>query len=160
MTVTVSRREFLQGATATAGALAAQCNGAQSGGKTFLRLLFSFAFCMLTALALAAQTPDVIRPGEVWLDDRGQPIQAHGGGFLKIEHTYYWFGEDRSPANDPLKRYVSCYSSKDLVHWKFRRQVIALADPENLGPHFVVERPKVFYNRKTRQFVMYMHLDA
>jgi hypothetical protein len=33
------------------------------------------------------------------------------------------------------------------------------ADPENLGAGWVLERPKVFYNRKTRQYVMYMHID-
>ena len=73
----------------------------------------------------------VIKPGEVWPDDRGQHIQAHGGGIIKHGSTYYWFGEDRSPDNDSNKRYVACYSSKDLVNWKFRRQVLKLADPEN-----------------------------
>jgi len=73
--------------------------------------------------------------------------------------AYYWFGEDRSASNDPDKRYVACYSSKDLVHWKFRRQVLALADPEHLGPHWILERPKVFANKRTGKFVLYAHLD-
>ena len=72
---------------------------------------------------------------------------------------YYWFGEDRSPSNDPDKRFVACYSSKDLVHWTFRRQVVAWTDPENLGPHWVLERPKVFHNPRTGKFVLYAHLD-
>jgi hypothetical protein len=33
------------------------------------------------------------------------------------------------------------------------------ADPGDLGPHFVLERPKVFYSPKTKKFVMYMHVD-
>ena len=73
--------------------------------------------------------------------------------------TYYWFGEDRTPANDPEKRYVACYSSRDLAHWKFRGQVLALADPEHLGSHWVLERPKVFAGRHGKTFFLYAHLD-
>ena len=103
--------------------------------------------------------PRTIKPGEVWPDDRGQHIQAHGGGIIKLGDTYYWFGEDRAQGLDRAKRYVSCYSSKDLAHWTFRNQVIKLADPENSGRGWVLERPKVFYNPKTKKYVMYMHID-
>ncbi|MGC9225479.1 MAG: family 43 glycosylhydrolase [Terracidiphilus sp.] len=101
----------------------------------------------------------VIRPGKPWLDRHGARIQAHGGGITFWKGTYYWFGEDRTSANDPGKRYVTCYSSRDLVHWKFKRQVLALADPEHLGPRWVLERPKVYANAQTGKFVMYAHLD-
>ena len=100
-----------------------------------------------------------IRPGEPWLDNRGQRIQAHGGGITVWKGVYYWFGEDRTPSNDPEKRYVACYSSHDLTHWKFRDQVLVIADPEHLGPRWVLERPKVFVNPVTKNFVMYAHLD-
>ncbi len=113
----------------------------------------------LAGLKVAAQS-QTIRPGEIWLDDRGKHIQAHGGGVIKLGDTFHWFGEDRSQGLDPDKRYVSCYSSTDLMRWKFRNQVLKLSDPENLGPGFVVERPKVFYNAKTKKYVMYMHLDV
>jgi hypothetical protein len=101
-----------------------------------------------------------IKPGEIWPDDRGRHIQAHGGGILKLGDTFYWFGEDRSRDNERGKRYVSCYSSKNLADWTFRNQVLKLADPENFGPTWVLERPKVFYNAKTQQYVMYMHIDG
>jgi len=104
--------------------------------------------------------PVSIRPGEVWLDDRGQPIEAHGGGILKRGDTYFWFGEEREQGLDPTKRYVGCYSSTDLLHWKFRNMVIQLSDPENFGPRWILERPKVFYNKKTKKYVMYMHIDG
>jgi hypothetical protein len=116
----------------------------------------AFLCLVLPALAQTA----VVRPGEVWPDDRGQHIQAHGGGIVRLEDTYYWFGEDRSQDLDRAKRYVSCYSSKDLAHWTFRNQVLKLADPEGFGPSWVLERPKVFYNPKTKKFVMYMHIDG
>jgi len=102
---------------------------------------------------------NTIKPGDVWPDDRGQHIQAHGGGILKLGDTWYWFGEDRSRDNDAGKRYVACYSSQDLSHWHFCHQVVQLADPEHLGAGWVLERAKVFYNAATRKFVMYTHLD-
>ncbi|MDI1248311.1 MAG: family 43 glycosylhydrolase [Lacunisphaera sp.] len=118
---------------------------------------------MLGSILLAAPggaAPQTIKPGETWPDDRGRHVQAHGGGIIKLGDTYFWFGEDRSEDNDPGKRYVACYSSKDLAHWTFRNQVIKLSDPENFGPKWVLERPKVFYNEKTKKFVMYMHIDG
>jgi hypothetical protein len=124
-------------------------------GIASLATLASLA--VLAAGLCAAQS--VIRPGEPWLDTHGQRIQAHGGGITVWKGTYYWFGEDRTQSNDPDKRYVACYSSRDLVHWKFRRQVLVLSDPEQLGPHWVLERPKVFANPRTGKFVMYAHLD-
>jgi Glycosyl hydrolases family 43 len=102
----------------------------------------------------------VIHPGEFWPDDRGQHIQAHGGGVIKLGDTFYWFGEDRTRTNDPEKCFVSCYSSTNLADWKFRHQVLQLTNVENLKRGWVVERPKVFYNAKTKKFVMYFHLDG
>jgi len=114
---------------------------------------------LFATLALAASGPQLIRPGEVWPDDRGRHIQAHGGGILKLVDTWYWFGEDRGQGLDPAHRYVACYSSTDLAHWTFRNQVMKQANPDDPGTHFVLERPKVFYNPRTKKFVMYMHLD-
>jgi hypothetical protein len=111
--------------------------------------------CAMTPLVWAQE----IRPGDVWTDDRGKPIQAHGGGILKQGDTYFWFGEEREQGLDPANRYVGCYSSKDLVHWKFRR-LIQFADPEHFGSNWILERPKVFYNAKTKKYVMYMHIDG
>jgi beta-xylosidase len=87
-------------------------------------------------------------------------MEAHGGGIIQLRDTYYWFGEDRTKTNDPHFRYVACYSSRDLSHWQFRNQVVKLGDPENLGPKWVLERPKVFYNTMTHKYVMYVHLDG
>lgn len=112
---------------------------------------------LLTAQCLYAQSK--ILPGEVWPDNKGNHVQAHGGGIIKVGKTYYWFGEDRSKDNDREMRYVACYSSTDLAHWTFRNQVIKTKDPDSLGRNFVLERPKVFYNKKTKKYVMYMHID-
>ena len=112
--------------------------------------------CALNVLA----GPPAIDPGAVWRDNRGQQIQAHGGGILKLGGTFYWFGEDRSRDNERGRRCVSCYSSTNLMDWTFRNQVLKLANPEHFGRGWVLERPKVFYNAKTKKFVMYMHIDG
>jgi len=125
--------------------------------STLPKRLALILLLVVTRVSLAQN--NVIRPGEPWLDDRGQPIEAHGGGIIKLKDTYFWFGEDRTQTNDPNKRYVACYSSADLVHWQFRNQVLKLSDPEHLG-NWILERPKVFYNARTNKFVMYMHLDG
>jgi hypothetical protein len=100
-----------------------------------------------------------INPEEVWLDDRGIPIQAHGGGVIHLGDTYYWFGEDRTPRLDPDVRYISCYSSKDLMNWTFLSRVFHLSDPYGLGKDWVLERPKVFFDRQHENYVMYAHID-
>ncbi|MFT3935906.1 MAG: family 43 glycosylhydrolase [Chitinophagaceae bacterium] len=100
-----------------------------------------------------------IKPGDVWPDDRGQHVQAHGGGIIKLKDTYYWYGEERRQGLDSNKRYVSCYSSKNLTDWTFHGDALVLSDPENLGRRWVLERPKVYYNAGTKKYVMYLHID-
>jgi hypothetical protein len=127
--------------------------------SNLLRVLSAFLLTGAVQLLRAGDLP-VIRPGEIWPDDRGQHVQAHGGGILKMGDVFYWFGEDRSATNPPDQRCVACYASTNLAQWTFRHQVVHLTDPENLGPGWVLERPKVFYNDQTKKFVMYAHLDG
>jgi Glycosyl hydrolases family 43 len=104
-----------------------------------------------------------INPGLPWLDNRGEHIQAHGGGIIEVDGTYYWFGEDRTPGNyghDPEACPVACYASKDLIHWEFRNQVFHGRNPDMVEGLWQIERPKVFHNKKTGKFVMYMHIDG
>ena len=102
---------------------------------------------------------ETIVPKGIWKDDRGEHVQAHGGGIIKVKKNYYWFGEYRAKDNDSNRRYVGCYSSDDLMNWRFRNKVIDITDPDSLGAKWVLERPKVFYNKKTKRYVMYMHID-
>jgi hypothetical protein len=101
-----------------------------------------------------------IKPGELWPDQNGNHIQAHGGGIIKVKDTYYWYGEERAKGLDTNFRYVSCYSSKDLMNWKFRGDVLKLPEVDSAGPGWVLERPKVYYNTMTKKYVMYFHLDG
>lgn len=134
--------------------------------------------CLLGTFSAKANTDieknNGISPGEVWKDTNGNPINAHGGGILYYEGTYYWYGEYKKgktilPDWATWECYrtdvtgVSCYSSKDLMNWKFEGIVLpAVKDNEksDLHPSQVVERPKVVYNAKTGKFVMWMHIDS
>ncbi|MEI8372875.1 MAG: glycoside hydrolase family 43 protein [Planctomycetota bacterium] len=113
----------------------------------------------LLLVATTAWAQSEFRPGEVWLDTDGKPIQAHGGGILLRDGVYYWYGEDKTHG-DRNRTGIACYSSKNLYRWK--REGVVLPK-EAMPPQFrddgVVERPKVLYNAKTSKFVMWMHLD-
>lgn len=100
-----------------------------------------------------------IRPGEPWPDDQGNHVQAHGGGIIREGNTFFWFGEYRGRDVEPGYKYVGCYSSTDLAHWTFRKK-IRFSPPEGFSAaSWVLERPKVYPNRRNGTFVMYVHLD-
>src|SRR5262245_23170327 len=94
--------------------------------------------------------------GAQWNDTSGAPVQAHGGGIIKVGSYYYWFGENRN-ANDTF-RYVSAYRSTDLRTWEFRNHVLRQSSAAELGSA-KIERPKVVYNAATDRFVMWMHKE-
>lgn len=71
--------------------------------------------------------------------------------------TYYLIGEDRSKGWDFEN--INCYSSENLVEWKFVQSLLSVTPSGDLGPKRVVERPKVIFNKRTKQYVMYMHID-
>ncbi|XWS45139.1 hypothetical protein CRYUN_Cryun15aG0111200 [Craigia yunnanensis] len=112
-------------------------------------------------------------PGRIWLDTKGNPIQAHGGCMLYDERssTYYWYGEYKDgPTYHAHKKGaarvdvigVGCYSSKDLWTWKNEGIVLAAEETNethDLHKSNVLERPKVVYNEKKGKYVMWMHID-
>lgn len=101
-------------------------------------------------------TPGSIINGIQWADTDGNPIQAHGGGMIKVGPYYYWFGENRNP--DGTFFAVSSYRSTDLRTWEFRNHVLTMnSDPELNRAN--IERPKVVYNESTGKYVMWMHWE-
>ncbi len=113
------------------------------------------------------------QPKEVWYDTEGNPINAHGGGILYHKGTYYWYGEYKTGATTLLSDVgwecyrtdvtgISCYSSKDLLNWTFEGLVLKSVPEDSshdLHPSQVLERPKVIYNKATKKFVMWAHVD-
>ena len=59
------------------------------------------------------------QPGQIWADNNGIHINAHGGGILYNNETYYWFGEHKIAGSEGNKAQIGvhCYSSKDLYNW-------------------------------------------
>jgi len=138
--------------------------------KFFVVLTFSISMQVL----FAQKQTDFV-PGETWKDTNGNPINAHGGGLLYYNGTYYWYGEYKKGSTwrvDYVTTWedyrvqaagVSCYSSKDLLNWKFEGVVLkpnTTDKTHDLHISKVIERPKVIYNKKTRKFVLWMHIDS
>jgi len=116
-----------------------------------------------------------IHPGSIFLDTQNKPINAHGGGFIFYNNTYYWYGEIKvgstylPPSNADWGGTrvdltgISCYSSTDLLNWRYNGNVLptVLNDTEHdLNIDKVAERPKVVYNERTNKFVMWLHIDS
>jgi beta-galactosidase len=102
--------------------------------------------------------PPQFNTGALWYDTNHEVINAHGGGLLLVNKTYFWYGEKRGTS---ASEGVSVYSSKDLYHWKNE----GLALPKSNDPNSeiavggLIERPKVIYNTKTKKYVMWFHLE-
>lgn len=101
-------------------------------------------------------------PGQVWKDTDGVHINAHGGGVLYHAGKYYFYGEHKSDNTSSAMVGVNVYSSKDLYNWD-KLGVALSVMPEGSGHKLekgcIIERPKVIYNKKTGNFVMWFHLE-
>ncbi len=112
-----------------------------------------------------------MKNGTCWLDDQGNPIQAHGGQIIRFGDTWYWYGENKDADNCIVNGVnicrvdvvgVSCYSSKDLHTWHYEGLALKANhdDPRHPLHHSgVLERPKVLFCEKTGKYVMWFHLD-
>jgi hypothetical protein len=103
-------------------------------------------------------------PEKLWKDNNGVHINAHGGGILFHEGTYFWYGEHKveGKAGNIAQIGIHVYSSTDLYNWN--DEGIALSVVEDNPEHditkgSIMERPKVIYNEQTGEFVMWFHLE-
>ncbi|MCT4644141.1 MAG: family 43 glycosylhydrolase, partial [Carboxylicivirga sp.] len=104
------------------------------------------------------------QPGQIWKDNNGKHINAHGGGILKMGNTYYWYGEHKvaGEAGNKAEVGVHCYSSTDLYNWKDEGIALKVntTDPKHdIAKGCILERPKVIFNKKTGKYVMWFHLE-
>jgi hypothetical protein len=125
------------------------------------KLISAIALLLICSSSYSQLLVRTIKPGQIWPDNQGKHINAHGGGIIFYNDTYYWFGEYSVPRLEKDKsRYgVSCYSSKDLLNWKNEGLALkVISDSASLlNPGCVIERPKVIHNEKTGKFVMWFH---
>jgi hypothetical protein len=124
--------------------------------RSVLQIVFLLSFFFTYAQQLNS-----ITPGSVWPDNNGVHINAHGGGILLHNETYYWFGEHKTEgeAGNVANVGVHVYSSKNLSNWKDEGIALAVLDDTSslLVKGCIIERPKVIYNKKNKTFVMWFH---
>ncbi len=108
------------------------------------------------------------RPGEVWLDTNGNPIQAHGFSvfYSEKDKLYYWYGENKEktkggPFNTVWHWGVRCYQSKDLYNWEDCGLIIP-PQPDDLEsplhPTYCMDRPHIIYCEKTGKYVAWLKI--
>ncbi len=121
-------------------------------------LLCSILICTGSQAKSGSTTNKTVYNGIPWFDDRGNIVNAHGACIVEDNGRYYLFGEWKSDKSNAFPGF-SCYSSDDLVHWKFENVVLPLQTDGLLGPNRVGERVKVMKCPSTGEYVMYMHTD-
>ncbi len=141
----------------------------------FLSITLALVWGLAPCTGFANEPRANIRPGQIWNDLSGKPINAHGGGILFHDGVYYWYGEfkeGRTYLSQVNKTWggtrviaggVSCYSSTNLYEWKNEGLPLpsVAEDPDHdLACENVIERPKVIYNARTKKFVMWLHQDS
>lgn len=124
--------------------------------------LFLFAFFLV--FILKAQSVKEFTPGQIWNDNNGKHINAHGGGILFQDGIYYWYGEHKITGRigNSAQVGVHCYSSTDLYNWVDEGIALKVNETDStsdIAKGCVLERPKVVYNAKTRRYVMWFHLE-
>lgn len=126
-----------------------------------MKMKKSLLSVVLMTVPLFSHTKGEIRSGELWPDNHGVHVNAHGGGILYHRGTYYWFGEHKAENTSNAMVGVTCYSSKNLTDWKNEGVALAVSDEQgsDIEKGCILERPKVIYNAKTRKFVMWFHLE-
>ena len=117
---------------------------------------------LFLGLALATNSmAQTIQNDEFWKDTDGNFIYSQGGGVLQVGDTYYWYGVKYNgavtyAANPTSKNSdigfagVTCYSSKDLVNWKFEGIVLK---PDQAAAGWF-GRIGVAYNKNSKKYVL------
>lgn len=103
-----------------------------------------------------------IKPGEVWLDTKGERIQAHGASVYYENGKYYWYGEDKTHTRKKGKLWtwgIKCYSSEDLVNWEDLGHIIEPTPNDSnsiFHPNRRMDRPHIIKNEKTGKYVLWL----
>ncbi|HKJ40478.1 MAG TPA: family 43 glycosylhydrolase [Sunxiuqinia sp.] len=125
--------------------------------KILIVLQVAFGFWSIQN-ATAKERYQAIHSGIPWFDQNNNTVNAHGACIVKEGGKFYLFGEYKTDSANVFIGF-SCYSSTDLVNWKFEKIVLPQQKEGLLGPDRIGERVKVMKCPETGEFVMYMHTD-
>jgi hypothetical protein len=132
--------------------------------KKIIAAIMSFTFVFVN-FCIAGAADNIITNDTFWTDTDGNPIYSQGGGIFKFKDTYYWYGVKYAEAEQYLKapengKYdtsvfeaFTCYSSKDLVNWKFESYPMT-KETEGMQDAKWVGRMGVAYNENTKKYVL------
>ena len=134
----------------------------------FSIILFFSSFQSISLLQLQA-SEDLIVNDNFWKDTSGNFIYSQGGGVFKFGDTYYWYGVHYKGAetyaqnpsgknSDTSFVSITCYSSKDLVNWKFENDVLTPKSKGWINAGWV-GRMGVAYCPKTKLYVIITQHD-
>jgi hypothetical protein len=118
-------------------------------------IVSSIAVLFLVALAACEGQVTSFTPGQTIRDTDGKPIKAFAGGISYFNGMYYWYGEFKNGTFPTAE--ISCYTSTDLLNWKYRGSMVPGLHEGKLAPYLSVERPHVIYNDTTKKYVMWTH---
>ena len=109
---------------------------------------------------------DAIYPGRVWLDTKGERIQAHGGALHYENGIYYWYGENKEHTDGKCSIWtwgIRVYRSTDLYNWEDLGLLIppVLDNPNScLFPDMRVDRPHIRKSAITGKYVAWIKLSG
>ncbi len=111
------------------------------------------------------------KPGKLWNDTEGNPIQSHFGSIFYDLGVYYWIGQNYiggttipkgSFQNQPFtwnfNAGLSIYSSTDLYNWKLESIVLneTSYEPGNLlQPLNLIGRPNIIKCEMTGKYILF-----
>ena len=132
--------------------------------RKYSTILFCLSvFCAgIAAQAQTRQHYDSIKPGQVWLDTSGKPIQAHGFQIFEQDGTYYWYGENKEHTlrgSNVWTWGIRAYKSTDFYNWEDLGLIIPPDEENPLSPlHYSqsLDRPHILYCSNTGKWVCWI----
>ena len=114
------------------------------------------------AASAAAQQYNCVRPGQRWLDTKGNPIHAHSPQIFVKDGVYYWYGENKEHTTMGSNVWtwgIRAYRSHDFYNWEDMGLII---EPDTVNPlsplHYsqTLDRPHILYNKVTDKWVCWI----
>ena len=122
------------------------------------------AFAILPSTTHA--DPATVQNDKFWLDTDRNLLASQGGGVFKFGAKWYWYGvrytgaatyyaDPSNPVKNAVFQSITCYSSTDLVNWKFEGDVLTKSTPNaQITDTTWIGRMGVAYSRNTKKYVL------